>query len=86
MATPNTTDSTATPAGLSPSAPKADASPCRRANRPAFAGKPFADPTLLTPDERLAAFGRMLARAVERRRARLTPTHSTKQDSKQKRN
>jgi len=86
MAAPNTTDSTSTSAGLAATAPKADASPFGQPTRAEFASRPFPDPTLLTSDERLAVFGRLLMRAVERRRSRLASIHSSKQVSKQKRN
>jgi hypothetical protein len=88
MATPPHTNrhTPARDAGLSPSAPGADASQSPPPNRAGVPGRPFADPALLTPNERLAAFGRLFARAVERRRARRSRTHSNKHESRQKRN
>jgi hypothetical protein len=57
----------------SPSAPTS--------NPPGPVVDPFADPKLLTPAERLAAFGRLFARAIERRRSR--SRHFTSELSKQ---
>jgi hypothetical protein len=58
-------------------APKADVSLPPPASRPLYSGRPAADPALLTPDERLAAFGQLFALAIERRRARLAPHELT---------
>jgi hypothetical protein len=46
----------------------------------------YADPRILTPAERLVAYGRLLARALERVRARRQHAHATRRSSKQKRN
>jgi hypothetical protein len=88
MATPRQTNrnAPAPAAGLSPSAPRADASQAPPPNRAGVPGRPFADAALLTPDERLAAFGLLFARAVERRRARLASNQSDIHQTERKRN
>jgi hypothetical protein len=85
MARTNTCRRTKPAAGRSPAAPNADAPGLPPANPGAASGRPFADPALLTPEERLAAFGRLFARAVQRRRARRAPKHCNN-PSEQKRN
>jgi hypothetical protein len=63
--------------GLPLPAPKADAPLPPPASRLPLIGGPAADPALLTPDERLAAFGRLFAQAIARRRARLAAHEPT---------
>lgn len=48
--------------------------------------QPRPDPSLLTPEERLATFGHLLVRAILRRRSRPVSRHSSRPKKEQKRN
>lgn len=70
----------------SESASQVDPSQSSPASSPVLFGRVLADPTLMTPDERQAAFGLLWARALARRRARQASSDCTNVRQKQKRN
>jgi hypothetical protein len=72
--------------GPSSSASKADVPPASLAGRAGLSRPSFADPTLLTPDERLAAFGDLLAQAFQSLQTRQASNHCSENRTKQKRN